>query len=700
MNIADAAVAYAKRGWKPVPVHRKTKKPVDKGWQKRPFDPAQFNGSAQNIAVQLGAASGGLCDVDLDSMLAIGFAPEFLPPTAAIFGHRSKPCSHQLYVSDLHKTENKTAIQFREYKNGVVGQTIIELRIGSNGKGAATIVPPSMHVTGEMVQWESEGEPARVDGAVLKRAVLMLAVAVLLKPNYPGQGSRHEGARVLGGVLARAGWQAHDIGHLVKVLARAAGDDEVHDRVETAVGAIGVKANGRDVPGLPSLARIWGKDPADTLARWLPAARAAGTGTGTGKNAGGERKYMEGQSALASNVANVLLALEQEPELVNTFSYDEMLRTEVLLRPLFATGQESFKRRPVTDVDVCRVQEHLQWFGFRRLGKDVVHDAVNTHARAHAFHPVRDDLDGLRWDGKGRVGTWLSVYLGAEQNDYAEQVGQMFLISMVARIYQPGCKVDHAMVWEGSQGLLKSTACRILAGEAYFSDQLPDITIKEASQHLRGKWLVEVAELRAYTRAAVDHFKEFLTREVERYRPPWGRKEVHEPRQCVFVGTTNKSLYLRDETGNRRYWPIKAENIDLDALRRDRDQLFAEAVVLYRAGVPWWPDRKFEAQHIVPEQEARFETDAWEQPIATFLATEDEVTITDIAVGALGFELKPPLSRDDVRGTPINRLGTADQRRIASILTHLGWTRGGREGGTGRQLWVRQTVGGSRAGEA
>src|SRR5262249_7903614 len=98
MNIADAAIAYSKRGWKPVPIGRKSKRPTEKEWQQRPFNPAQFNGNSQNVAVQLGAVSGGLCDVDLDSMLAIGLAPEFLPPTGAVFGHRSKPCSHQLYV--------------------------------------------------------------------------------------------------------------------------------------------------------------------------------------------------------------------------------------------------------------------------------------------------------------------------------------------------------------------------------------------------------------------------------------------------------------------------------------------------------------------------------------------------------------------------------------------------------------------------
>jgi predicted P-loop ATPase len=414
----------------------------------------------------------------------------------------------------------------------------------------------------------------------------------------------------------------------------------------------------------------------DTAADRLRAARArAQSGKGN--------SYMKSKTALASNVGNVLLALEQEPELTNAFAYDEMLRTVVLLRPLFH-NEPDFKPRPVIDADVTGVQAHLQWFGFRRLGIGATHEAIDKHARAHAFHPVRDYLNALRWDGKGRLRTWLHDYLGTAQpdkdreHDYVAEIGMMFLIGMVARIFAPGCKLDYMIILEGEQGTLKSTACAVLAGD-YFSDHLPDITGKEAFQHLRGKWLIEVAELRAYSRAAIDHFKEFLVRDTERYRPPWGRKEVHEPRQCVLIGTTNKTLYLRDETGNRRFWPVKTGAIDIDRLRRDRDQLFAETVALYRGGVRWWPDAEFERQCIIAEQEARFEADPWEPVIKQFLErTNGRTTILQIAIGALEYELKPPPLDEDgkptrPRGTPINRFSIADQRRIAAILTHLKW---------------------------
>jgi predicted P-loop ATPase len=356
-----------------------------------------------------------------------------------------------------------------------------------------------------------------------------------------------------------------------------------------------------------------------------------------------------------------------------------MLRTEVLLRPLFA-DEPNFRPRPVTDTDVTAVQVHLQWFGFPRLGKDATHQAVDKCARENAFHPVRDYLNGLEWDGFERLPEWLYAYLGTDKGDYTAGIGTMFLTGMVARILRPGCRLNYMLILEGEQGILKSTACAVLAGD-YFSDHLPDITGKECSQHLRGKWLIEVAELRAYSRAMIDHFKEFLTRDTERYRPPWGRKEVHEPRQCALIGTTNKELYLRDETGNRRFWPVKVRAIALDILQRDRDQLFAEAVWRFKNGETWWPSAEFERETIAAEQEKRYEADVWEKPIADFLnrLPEDDLlqarrtTILDIAVNALGFEIEPPADKDEPRGTPINRLSPRDQHRVSAVLTHLGW---------------------------
>lgn len=375
------------------------------------------------------------------------------------------------------------------------------------------------------------------------------------------------------------------------------------------------------------------------------------------------------------NLANALLFLREDPDLAGIVGFDEMQRQPMLLRPLPGKANGDRTPRPLTDPDVTAVQEYLQLNGLRRIGREIVTDALVAVAAERGFHPVRDFLDGLTWDGEDRVSAFLPRYLGAEDTPYARAIGKLFLVSMVARIYSPGCKADYMLVLEGPQGLGKSSACGVLAGE-WFSDGLPDIQHKDAIQHLRGKWLVEVAELSALSRAEAAHLKAFITRTVEKYRPPFGRLEVIEPRQCVFIGTTNEARYLKDATGGRRFWPVKVGRIDLDALARDRHQLFAQAVQLYRQGLQWWPDREFERQHIAPEQEARYQPDVWEEPIREYLADRHEVErLIDLAWGAL--ELGK------------SKLGRAEQNRISDILERLGWARSEKKNGRGNYPWRR-----------
>jgi predicted P-loop ATPase len=380
---------------------------------------------------------------------------------------------------------------------------------------------------------------------------------------------------------------------------------------------------------------------------------------------------IDDKGRIIANLANAMIALRADPSVDNVLAFDEMEQAARLMKrlPVAPDGKHAGTDpapRLARDEDVSQLQEWLQHQGLPRIGKDTVHQAVDQRARECSFHPVREWLDGLMWDGTKRLAGWLQTYLGATGDKaYLAAIGAMFLIGMVARIYRPGCKADYMLVLEGEQGIEKSRACHVLAGD-WFSDSLPDIHDKDARQHLRGKWLVEIAELSAFSRAETEALKAFITRTDEKYRPPYGRLEVNEPRQCVFIGTTNKENYLKDDAGARRFWPVNVDKIDLKGLRRDRDQLFAEAVVRFRRGDHWWPDTAFEQRVIRPEQEGRYEADVWEETVAEYLKGQSRVTVTQIARLALGFDT-------------IAKVGTADQRRIAAVLKTLGGWKPGKD---------------------
>ena len=367
------------------------------------------------------------------------------------------------------------------------------------------------------------------------------------------------------------------------------------------------------------------------------------------------------------NVANCLLALRNAPELYDCFAYDEMMRTVYVVGPLpLANGGVSNTApspEKLGDHHTIQLQEWLQKNGLHRVGSLTVRDAIYSRAMERKYHPVKDYLESLEWDQKPRLDNWLHTYFGVEATDYSMSVGRMFLISMIARIYQQGCKVDYTLILEGEQGLMKSAACRTLGGD-WFSDTLPDIgNGKDVSQHLRGKWLIEIAEMAAMSKTEAAHLKAFLTRTVEQYRPPYGREEIYEPRQCVFIATTNESAYLKDATGGRRFWPVIVTKVENDLLAQDRDQIFAEALTAYRSGEHWWPDQKFELNNIKPQQEARREVDEWDAAIGDYLATNliSRVTIGELATNALFFEIR--------------NFGTSEQRRVAGSLQRLGWKR-------------------------
>jgi predicted P-loop ATPase len=380
------------------------------------------------------------------------------------------------------------------------------------------------------------------------------------------------------------------------------------------------------------------------------------------------------------NLANALLCLRGAPELSGCFGFNEMKGEVELIEELpsvrgASRASEGKLPRSVIDADVTQVVEWMQReCRMKKIGLDTVHQAVDRRGREYRFHPLRDWLNGLIWDREPRVDRVLTIYFGAHETPYTRKIGKMFLVGMVARVFRPGCQADYAPIITGPQGLLKSTALATLAGEEYFGDHMPDIHHKDASQYLRGKWLIELPELAALNKGDIESWKAFITRREEKYRPPWGRKDVVEPRQCVFAGTTNQDEFLRDTTGNRRFWPFLAGKIDIKPLERDREMIWAEAVSLFKSKEQWWPDGDFERTHIAPEQEAMVVVDPWLQPIEAWLNSSNRTSPTS-------FEIASGI------GVPTAQIHSGHTRRIAAIMRSLGWVQRGRDGNV--RLWKK-----------
>ena len=268
----EIALSYIRRGWCPVPVVFRGKRPIGTDWQHRHLTeetaPQWFNGAdtGYNIGLQLGAASGGLTDVDLDSAEAILISGYVLPLTQAIFGRASKRNSHRLYVTDLHRSTDTAVIYFKDPRTKEV---IAELRIGGGDLGAQTVAPPSVHESGELVGWEVDGDPATVDGDELVEGMQRLAALALLARYWPGTGSRHEAASIIGGFLARCGLRSAVIRIYAEAIAKAAGDPERKNRRDTAEAAAIAHGAGDHAYGFPALAKMFGKDIAEQTAEWL-----------------------------------------------------------------------------------------------------------------------------------------------------------------------------------------------------------------------------------------------------------------------------------------------------------------------------------------------------------------------------------------------------------------------------------------------
>lgn len=360
--------------------------------------------------------------------------------------------------------------------------------------------------------------------------------------------------------------------------------------------------------------------------------------------------------SLIAHMQNVELILGNDERWAGVIGYSSFSSKIVKLRVApYGGGVGEW-----ADIDDVRVMKWLaQQYNLRVKASHVI-EAVSVVAHDHAFHPVCDYLNGLQWDRVPRLDTWLTDILGVERTDYSAKVGKRWMVSAVGRVMMPGCKADSVMILEGAQGAGKSTALSILGGE-WFMDTPFTLGDKDAFQAIRGKWIIELGELDSFNKAESTKAKQFFSASTDTYRESYGRRTMDVPRQCVFAGTTNQDEYLKDATGNRRYWPLACTKVDLEQLREIRDQLWAEAMFCYKSGDIWWVNRD-EAPLFAEAQEERFVVDEWEGPILSWLE-ESQIgeysTGSEILSGALKLDY--------------GHWGKPEQMRVGAIMHRFGW---------------------------
>jgi len=624
MHVKQFAKTYLDHGWKIVPLAPKSKRVTKAGWIGLEFTVEDFR-DGDNIGLR---SVDGLVFVDLDSPECVAFANDFLPTTPSVYGRPSKPRSKRIFKSTIPKT-----IAYKDADK----TTLIEIR--SNHQDMA---PPSIHPSGEGLAWEADlGSPAEVDAAILTRCVKLCATAAVIARHYAPPGGRHDWTLALAGTLRRRGVSEDEAILLVQTAGHWSRDDKLPDRMrevsstyahsedddEPYTGATRLKE--LSTGGMAeTLTKLWGAAPASTSAyvlnsRGIPDARS---------------------------VANITLALER---LGVGLTYDTFSRKPYLTHNGAAGMLEEDN---ATDLWLDVDQKELF-----RPSKELFFDILKAVARRHSYHPVLQYFETLTWDGTPRLDEWLITSANAANTPYTRAVSALVLIAAVRRVREPGCKFDEMLVLESpTQGLLKSTAIRTLCRDpVWFSDDLPlNADSKNLIERTAGKWLIEASDLSGMRASEHENLKSMLSRQVDGpVRLAYARLAVEQPRQFVIIGTTNSSQYLSD-TQNRRFWPLLVSEFDIDWLKRNRDQLWAEACTREAAGEPIRLDPSLWGAASL-QQEARVFSHPWLEALSEEYSTREQgVRLTPEDIWNF---LQVPMDR---RTTPGNRTITGAMQTI------------------------------------
>jgi putative DNA primase/helicase len=320
-------------------------------------------------------------------------------------------------------------------------------------------------------------------------------------------------------------------------------------------------------------------------------------------------------------------------------------------------------------------------------------NGVLMAAREHKFNPIRDLIKSVEWDGTPRLDHWLTDTFEVQERPYTQLIGRCFIMGMVMRALRPGCKFDYMLILKGEQGLSKSGAFRVLA-EPWFTDNAIKVGDKDSTMAMQLVWLAESAELESLNKAETTLVKQFLSAQEDMYRPPYGAQIKKRPRHTVMGGTTNADTFLKDATGDRRFWPLEVEAVNLDVLRNMRLQLFAEALHRLRAKEQYWPTRQQEKELVFPEQERFKKEERWEDYIDAYVNAQ----LNDSRDTAMDL---PRCHRDfftsveiydkalNIKADRIDGAGQMDNR-ISNAMKALGFVKHRETTGIRRRGWLRK----------
>ena len=645
MTVREWAQRYIDQGWYPLPLRFGQKELRDKDGLERVYTAEDFE-ETNNIGIRLVDAK----DKDRGvKLVAVDFdAPEltqeavwsFLPRSCG-WTRPSKSISQVLYVAAFDKP-----VTLKDLGSGKEGATLIEIRVKHQ-----SMAPPSMHPNGEQLAWLTNDLTAfALETPVLRRYVDLLGTYSLIARYYPRKGARHAWGLYLAGFLARLGLKSDEAVKIFQLAGAYVQDPELKDRLD-AVRSTFAHPDDDPIGGAKKLLEEMGDD--DRAKSFVESLRKI-----WGARASGFVTDATGQRILSNSPVNIERALEQ---MKVTMAYNTFADYPAMIN---GTGE---RQRWTNEHFIKTYFDIDKRFGFLPP-KELFKDKTEDLAYANKYHPVLEYLAGLKWDGTPRIDEWLIKYAGAKDTAYVRAISSIVLIAAVRRVRQPGCKFDELLILESSvQGRGKSMGLGALCPDHdWFSDGLHmGVGPKIVVENTMGVWIVEISELAGNSNEA-EQLKASLSRGTDgpvrlAYKP---LPSVH-PRQFIMIGTTNRERYLKDRTGNRRFWPVTIERMYPDEIATVRDQLWAEAAIREAKGESIRLDPKY-WEDAAKEQEERLEEDPWHPVLERLVESKqsrDPWAVSNAEVwNALGVDVE--------HQTP------ASAARVASVMLTLGFKRG------------------------